>query len=81
MEEWGSWLQGVAGGLIDKWGTAEYVQPYNLQAMRLQALGQLGMYEEGQTGRIMQAGAVPQINGTWLIAGGVILAAVLLLKD
>lgn len=81
MEDWGTWLQQVSGSLIDKWGTAEYVQPYQLQAMRLQALGQLGFYEEGQTGRIVQAGAVPQINGTWLIAGGVILAAVLLLKD
>lgn len=81
MEDWGTWLQQVGGGLLDKWGTAEYVQPYEIQKMQLAALGNLGYYVEGRTGVIRQAGAVSPVNSTLLLAGGAALLLFLLVKD
>lgn len=77
---WESWFQNVAGGLIDKAGDAQYVRPYDIQEMRLQALGDLGLYSEGQAGAYRQQ-AAGMTTGTMLMIGGVILAAVFMLKD
>lgn len=78
--EWENWFQNVAGSVIDKAATAKYVQPYEIDRLRLQALGDLGYYTEGQPG----AQAPQQQNNTqqsWLVLGGLVLVAVLVLKD
>lgn len=46
--DWGDWTQQVAGSLINKASDNKWVQPYEIQKMQLQALGQLGMYQECQ---------------------------------
>lgn len=79
--DWSSWIQGVASGVIDKAATAKWVQPYNTEQMRLQALGQagLGYYTEGQRqGQI--APVVGISTNTLLIIGGVAVVALLLVK-
>lgn len=79
---WDSWIQQVGGGVIDKWASATYQQPYEIQKMRIQALGEQGYYSEGQPG----AGAAAKAQGFTLSPGILLLAgaavlAVVMLKD
>jgi hypothetical protein len=82
MEEgtsWSDWLQGVAGGVIQKASEAKWVQPYQTEQMRLQALGPngAGYYAEGQRQPAAPAQTVAGIpKSTLLLVGG---AAVVLL--
>lgn len=77
---WASWFQNVAGGVIGKAADAQYVRPYDIQALRLQALGTEGYYQEGQAGT--SPAAAGGINtGTLMLLGGAVLLAVVLLKD
>jgi hypothetical protein len=79
--EWSDWFQNVAGGVIDKAAAAKYTQPYEIDKLRLQALGQVGYYEEGQAGTAATA-AQPGLFGmsqgaTVLLIGGAVLLFVL----
>jgi hypothetical protein len=76
---WASWFQGVAGNVIGKAADAQYVRPYDIQALKLQALGSTGYYNEGQAGTSAQASA--GISGTTMLMIGGALLAVVLLKD
>lgn len=76
--EWSDSIQNWAGNLIDKWGSAQYVQPYEVQKLQLQALGQSGYYTEGQAGARAAAGG---INSSTLLLLGAAVVAVMLLKD
>lgn len=76
--EWSDWVQDVAGSVIKTAANAEYVQPYEVQKLRLQALGDLGIYTEGQQLPRQQANALGGISPTVLLIGGVVLAIVLL---
>lgn len=76
--EWSDSIQTWAGNLLDKWGSAQYVQPYEVQKLQLQALGQTGYYLEGQPGART---ATSGINGSTLLLIGAAVVAVMLLKD
>lgn len=76
--DWSESAQQWLGGLVDKWGTAQYVQPYEVQKLQLQALGQTGLYTEGQ---LQQRAALGGISSTTLLLVGAAVVAVMLLKD
>ncbi len=76
--EWSDSIQNWAGSLLDKWGSAQYVQPYEVQKLQLQALGQTGYYTEGQPGARVAASG---INSSTLLLLGAAVVAVMLLKD
>ena len=76
---WSSWFQNVAGGVIGKAADATYVRPYDIQALRLQALGAEGYYTEGQAGTAPAAAGMS--TTTMMLLGGALLLAVVLLKD
>lgn len=81
---WETWIQDQGANLLNKAAEAKFVQPYEIDKLRIQALGELGLYAEGQPG----TGAVQQRPGLFglsqqatvlLIGGG--LLAVLMMKD
>jgi hypothetical protein len=74
--EWGDWAQQVAGSLINKASDKEWVQPYEIQKMQLQALGQLGMYNEGQASLTANRQGLT-ISPTLLLIGAVALIVVM----
>ncbi len=76
--EWSDSIQTWAGDLIGKWGSAQYVQPYEVQKMQMQALGQAGYYTEGQAGARVATGGIN--SGTLMLLGAAVVA-VMLLKD
>lgn len=77
--DWSTWVQDVGSSLIDKAAGAKYVQPYEIQKLQLEALGQTGYYNEGQAGTRAAAGGM---NTTMLLLiGGAVLVAVVMLKD
>jgi hypothetical protein len=77
--DWSTWVQGVSGGLIDKWGSAQFVQPYEVQKLQMQALGQLGYFNEGQAGLVANRNGL-QISPGLLMIGGIVLLVVMM-KD
>jgi len=78
---WESWFQNVASGVADKYASATWVQPFELQKMRIQALGETGYYQEGNPSGPAQNGTIAGISPGVLLLGGAALLAVLLLKD
>lgn len=78
VSPWGDWFRGVLGGVVDKAASAQWTQPYDIQRLQLQALGQNGFYTEGQRTAAQQAAAM---NPTTLLLVGAAVVAVLLLKD
>lgn len=77
--EWGDWFQQVAGGVIDKAASNRWTQDYEIEKLKLQQLGQYGYYTEGQP--MQPVGTIGGINTNVLILGGVVLLAVMMLKD
>lgn len=75
--DWSSWFQQVAGNTINAATEAQFRQPYEIQKLQLQQQGPYGPYVEGQA----MPGTVGGINTTWLLLGGALLVAVVLLKD
>lgn len=80
MAEWSDWVQDVGKSVIDKVTDNRYVQPYEIDKMRLQALGDLGIYTEGQAGAkpVQQQGLT--LSPTVLLLGFGVLA-VMMLED
>lgn len=77
---WETWIQGVGSKLIGSAADAKFSQPYEIQKLRLQALGDMGYYTEGQAGMI-RPGTVGGISsGTLLLIGGALLVF-MLMKD
>lgn len=76
--DWSTWFQQMSGQVIGAATEARFRQPYEIQKLQLQQLGQLGYFNEGQP---ITGGAAGGINPTWLLLGGAVLVAVLLLKD
>lgn len=77
---WESWIQGVAGKVIGSAADAKYSQPYEIERLRLQALGDMGYYNEGQAGTIRPGTIAGISTGTLLLIGGIALVFVLM-KD
>lgn len=79
--DWSTWVQNVSAGLIDKAASAQYVQPYEIQKLQLEALGQTGYYREGQAGTIPPVGGGLAISGNTLLLIGAAVLAVMLMRD
>lgn len=77
--DWSTWLQGVGSNVIGAATDAQFRYPYEIDKLRLQALGESGYYTEGQAAR--QTGSIGGISPTVLLIGGAVLVAVLMLKD
>jgi hypothetical protein len=75
--EWAEWFQDVAGGVIKARTAAEYEQPYELQKMRYQALGEYGLFEPGKLSGAAPSGGIVLPSGLLLIAGAVVLVLAL----
>jgi hypothetical protein len=75
---WEESLQSWGSTIIDKWSSKEFTQDYELQRLRLQALGQTGLYTEGQPVANLQN--TVNAMGPMLVIGGVVLVAFLLLR-
>lgn len=80
--DWGTWVQQQAGGLLDAYTYKKQTEAYT-EAMRLQALGETGYYVEGQRGNVapVSGQSVGGIPTQYLLIGGALLVAVLLVKD
>lgn len=74
---WETWIQRVGGNVVDAWSSSTYQQPYELQKMRIQSLGERGYYPEGKP--MAQPGSMNGISPIMLI-GGVLLLVLLLRK-
>lgn len=81
MEDWSDWLQRVGERVIGDYSNSRWVMPYQIEQARLQALGQLGYYKEGQPGVNVPAQGLAVNSTTVLLLAGVAVVAVLLLKD
>lgn len=77
--EWSTWAQDVSKGLIGAWSNAKYVQPYEVQKVQMQALGQLGYFNEGQAGLVANRNGL-QISPGLLMIGGIVLV-VMMMKE
>lgn len=74
---WESWFQQIGGQVITAAADASYRQPYEIQRMRIQALGEQGYYTEGKPG-VMQAPT--GISPLMLMGGAALLLIVLLTR-
>lgn len=79
MASWEEWVQDVGGSVIDKYSDAAYSQPYEIQRLKIEALGDAGYYTEGQPG-VKASGTVGGISQGMLLLAGAALVALLLLK-
>jgi hypothetical protein len=77
MATWEEWFQNQAAKLVD----TKTTQPYELQRLRLEQLGQMGYYTEGQTGTVPRPGTIAGMTtGTLLLIGGAVMLFVFM-KD
>lgn len=75
--DWASWAQQIGGGLINRAADAKWVQPYEIQKAQLQALGQMGYYNEGQA--TISAGRNGlQVSPGILMIGAVVVMVVMM---
>ncbi len=77
--DWSDWAQQVSGSLINKYADSKLTQPYEIQKLQLQALGQMGYYNEGQA--TISAGR----NGLQISPGilmlGAVVVVVMMMRD
>lgn len=74
--DWGTWVQQVAGGAIDRYTNIKQQEAYQ-DTMRLQALGSQGYYVEGQRGLVSPvAGTVTMSTSMLMLIGAVVLVMV-----
>lgn len=79
---WEEFLQDAGKTIINKWSDQQYTQDYELQRLRLQALGQTGYYNEGQpgVGQLTAPATLASMKTALLIGGGVLVLVLLLRK-
>ena len=80
MASWEEWVQDVGGSVINAAADAKFTQPYQIQRLQMEALGEGGYYTEGQAGVKSRAGAI-SIEPTTLLLIGAAVVALLMLKD
>ena len=71
--DWSDWAQSVSGSLLNKYADSKLVQPYEIQKLQRQALGQMGYYNEGQA--TISAGR----NGLQISPGILLIGAVVMM--
>lgn len=57
LSAWETWAQEVGKTVITAAANAEFVQPFELSKLKIQALGDAGYYTEGQRGVAGNSGA------------------------
>lgn len=75
---WEEWFQDVGKTVITQAADAKFKQPYEIERLRLEALGELGTYTEGQAQQPQASGIK---NSTMLLIGGVVLLLVMMSQD
>lgn len=80
MSDWSTWIQDVGAGVVDRWANAKYSQPYEVEKLKLQALGDTGYYVEGRPGTAQPVRVTGLDTSTVLLLGAAVVA-VLMLKD
>lgn len=81
MASWQEVAQEWGGKVLDAAIDYKVTQPYEVQKLQLQALGDFGYYLEGQPGTVQRANAAPvQVPTSLLVIGGIVLLFVIL-KD
>lgn len=77
--DWQSAIQNWGTAFVNGYTNAKYVQPYEVQKLQLQALGQAGFYDEGKPGVYVPP---PAINSTTLLLiGAAVVGFMMLNKD
>lgn len=80
-QDWFSWAQDAASGLIKagaNYANNQQQQKYEIEKLKLQALGTDGTYIEGKPNSTQ---TVAGISPTVLLLAGAALVAVMMLKD
>lgn len=82
MATWEEWIQGVGQTVVEGYAaqqSASQSQNYELQKLKIEALGQAGLYTEGQAGvrPAMNSG----INSTALMIAAAVLLGFMMMKD
>ncbi|CDN87492.1 hypothetical protein [Hydrogenophaga intermedia] len=78
---WEEWFQNVSSSLLNKAADAKFTQPYELQKLRLQALGELGLYNEGQPQTVAPQTMFGMSPGVVVLLALGAVVAVFALKD
>lgn len=78
---WEEWFQNVAGSVIKDASQAKFTQPYEIQKLRLQALGETGFYTEGVPQTVAPAGLFGMSQGAVLLLGLGLVVAFVAMKD
>ncbi|MGE0350389.1 hypothetical protein [Hydrogenophaga sp.] len=78
---WEDWFQDVAGSVVKSAADAKFTQPYEIQKLQLQALGSLGMYNEGKPQAVASTSMFGMSQGMVLLIGLGVVVAVFALKD
>lgn len=78
---WEEWFQNVAGSVIKDASQAKFTQPYEIQKLRLQALGDLGLYTEGVPQPAVAPGMFGMSQGALVLLALGAVVAVFALKD
>jgi len=78
---WEEWFQNVAGSVIKDVSQAKFQQPYEIQKLRLQALGDLGLYTEGVPQQVAPAGLFGMSQGAVVLLGLGLVVAFVALRD
>lgn len=75
---WEEWFQSVGGDVIRSAADAKFRQPYEIQRLQLQALGENGLYYPEGRPAPAPAGGLVLGGSTLLLIGGAVLLLVLL---
>lgn len=74
---WENWIQDVGGSVIKSAAESKFQQPYEIDKLKLQALGQNGVYTEGKAQSAAPAGGLTITPGMLLLGGAVALFVVM----
>jgi hypothetical protein len=79
MESWESVFQDFAKSALNTYTEVKYKQPLEMRRMELEAYGPQGRpYMEGQPAVTQTVAGIPQ---SWLLIGGALLVAIVLVKN
>ena len=70
------WAQGIGSSVIGGWASSTYQQPFELEKLKIQALGDKGYYTEGQASAPQKAAGLSPL----VLIGGLVVLVLLLNK-
>lgn len=80
MATWEEVAQDWGGRMVDAAIALKVTQPYEIDKLRLQALGEGGYYSEGQPG-VSNNGSAPLVIPSGLVILGAVVVLFFVLKD